>query len=121
MRKFKPALLAAIDYRFRDAAHITLHGWIWQLIFMIGHSPSTARAKMPLPAESDFFGEVQSHVDRRDQWLGITEVRALMKVNPFEREIVLVAEFRGFEHLVACHTEFAIVLSCLGMGMMCVD
>src|SRR5689334_12299914 len=101
MRKVESALLAAFDHRFRNAAHVTFNRGIGQLIFMIGHTPSAAGTEMPLAPQSDFFGDVQSHVNRRDQWLRVTEVRALVKVNPFEWEIVGPAELGGFEQLFA--------------------
>src|SRR5215212_1804651 len=53
--KSESALLAALDHRLSNPAHITFNGWVGQLVFVIGHAPSAARTEMPLAREADLF------------------------------------------------------------------
>ena len=76
---------------------------------------------MPFAREADFFGEVECHVNCGDQWLRVTEVGALMEVNPCERKIMFFAKLRRFENLFAGHAKFAIVLTGLSTSVMSGD
>src|SRR5215211_7026120 len=88
---------------------------------MIRHTPATARTEMPFPFKSDFFCKVQCHLNRRDQGLGITEVRALMEMNAFKGKMILLTKCCGSQYLCARHAEFAIVLPGLCVSVMGCD
>ena len=76
---------------------------------------------MPLAVEADLLCQVQCHVDRGDQRLGVAEVRALVEVDPFQGQILFFAELRGFQNLFARHAELAVMLTGLRVGVMGVD
>src|SRR5215208_6690466 len=121
MGKIQPALRAAFDYRLGNPAHIALDGWVRQLIFMIRYAPSTTWTEVPFTVETNFPGEIQCQLDGRDQRLRITEVGTLVKMDPFERQVIVFAEFCRFAKFLSCHPEFAVMLTRLCVGVMRVD
>src|SRR5215212_8990397 len=114
-RQVQSALTASFDDCLGDAAHIILNGWIWQLIFMIRHSPSAAWAKMPFAPEPNFLCQIQRHLNRRNQRFRVTKVRTLMKMNPFQRQVMFPTKFCSFQNLPTRHAKLTVLLPGLRM------
>src|SRR5688572_3753435 len=88
---------------------------------MICHPPSAARTEIPIAAKADLLCQVERQVDGGQQWLGVAEVRALVEVDAFQRQVIRLTELRGLHDFLTSHAELAVVLAGLGMRVMSVD
>ncbi len=119
-RQFQPALLAPGDNALRHKTHILVQIGLWQIIFVIGDAPAAARrqgVRLPAGGRGKLGGQVEHDLQRRADGRRVVKVRALVKVQSAQCQVMLQTMMHCLHDLLWRHAELAVLLPGLPIGM----